>query len=164
MKDLPHDKHGRKFLKVPFAWNDLEGNEEPGMLGRLIMRAGAYAFDDEEPDRESMSEQEWKNWLIAKRDIDYQCRHHRCRKFHNRPENQESRFTTEYKLWRDAVYARDEYTCQYCGQVGGKLNAHHILPYASYPELRTSIENGVTLCVKCHKAVHRGEIQCPAGY
>lgn len=62
---------------------------------------------------------------------------------------------SSYKEWREAVYQRDDYTCQKCGQRGGKLNAHHIKSYAKYPDLRLDINNGITLCVDCHKITHR---------
>jgi hypothetical protein len=57
----------------------------------------------------------------------------------------------EYKLWRSAVFERDKFTCIWCGQVGGKLNADHIKPFALYPELRFAIDNGRTLCIECHR-------------
>lgn len=66
------------------------------------------------------------------------------------------RRSTEYKEWRNAVYKRDDYTCQVCGKKGVKLNAHHIKPFAYYHDLRTDLGNGITLCVECHKAVHHG--------
>lgn len=69
--------------------------------------------------------------------------------------DREDRRSVEYKHWRDAVYARDEYTCQHCGDgQGGNLQAHHIKSYADFPELRYTIENGVTLCRNCHERVH----------
>ena len=57
----------------------------------------------------------------------------------------------KYKEWRKTVFERDAYTCQMCGQIGGKLQADHISPFAFYPELRFEITNGRTLCVECHK-------------
>ena len=60
----------------------------------------------------------------------------------------------EYREWRKAVYERDNYTCQICGQIGGKLNAHHLESYNSNPKLRTKLSNGATTCDKCHKNFH----------
>lgn len=56
----------------------------------------------------------------------------------------------EYKIWRDAVFARDNWTCQECGQRGGKLCADHIKAWSTHPELRYELSNGRTLCRECH--------------
>lgn len=64
------------------------------------------------------------------------------------------RNSTEYAAWRLFVFERDEFTCQYCGQVGGKLHAHHIKPFNRFPELRLDPLNGLTLCKECHTIFH----------
>ena len=69
-------------------------------------------------------------------------------------ERQDTRQYPEYKKWRKDVYKRDKYTCQICGQISGILNAHHLEGYANNIELRTKLENGITLCKKCHKNFH----------
>lgn len=56
----------------------------------------------------------------------------------------------EYTQWRAEVYERDNYTCQCCGLYGGRLNAHHLNSFASYPDLRFNVDNGITLCTQCH--------------
>lgn len=57
----------------------------------------------------------------------------------------------QYKTWRIEVFKRDSYTCRECKETGGILNADHIMPFAYYPELRFSVENGRTLCIDCHR-------------
>lgn len=71
------------------------------------------------------------------------------------PVNQRERSSKEYSEWRKAVFNRDNFTCQICGQVGGGLQAHHVKPWATNVNERYQVSNGVTLCVKCHKALHR---------
>lgn len=61
----------------------------------------------------------------------------------------------EYKEWRMAVYARDDWTCQFCEVRGGCLEAHHIKSWANFSELRFIIGNGVTLCRECHKLANK---------
>jgi 5-methylcytosine-specific restriction endonuclease McrA len=65
--------------------------------------------------------------------------------------NELARKTKQARLWRIAVYERDNYTCQDCGVRGGELNAHHIKPFSTYPEARYELDNGLTLCVDCHR-------------
>lgn len=65
-------------------------------------------------------------------------------------ENVRIRNSREYKLWRTAVFERDNYTCVQCGERGVYLNADHIKPFALFPELRFELSNGRTLCIPCH--------------
>ena len=70
------------------------------------------------------------------------------------PINIKIRTSLEYKLWRDAVFARDGYTCQKTGIKGMDLEAHHILNFANNPELRFAIDNGITFSKEVHKEFH----------
>ena len=72
------------------------------------------------------------------------------------PINQRIRNSIELHLWREAVFARDNWTCQKCGARSGNgkaviLHVHHKKSFANYPKLRVAIDNGITLCKKCHK-------------
>jgi len=67
------------------------------------------------------------------------------------PINRKIRKSTEYKLWRKSVFERDKYTCRFCKEKGGELQADHIKPLAYFPELRFAIDNGRTLCKDCHR-------------
>ncbi len=55
--------------------------------------------------------------------------------------------------WAKAVKERDGFTCQYCGSQE-RLCAHHVISWKYHVELRTSVENGITLCRPCHHAIH----------
>lgn len=71
------------------------------------------------------------------------------------PENRLIRNSYKIKNWRSSVFERDQYTCQHCSVAGGILNAHHIKPFAEYPELRFEVSNGITLCKSCHIQEHK---------
>ncbi len=66
-------------------------------------------------------------------------------------ENDRIRKSIEYSTWRTKVFERDNYTCQFCRQRGGKLNADHIKPFSLFPGLRFKVDNGRTLCIQCHR-------------
>lgn len=66
-------------------------------------------------------------------------------------EAQRIRVSLAYEAWRKDVFIRDKFTCQFCGEVGGKLNADHIKRFSDYPELRLELSNGRTLCEPCHR-------------
>ncbi len=76
----------------------------------------------------------------------------------------------KYRQWRDDIYTRDDFTCQNCNKRGGYLHAHHnkkwfsiILKENSITTLKQaencaeiwSLNNGLTLCKKCHKKLHK---------
>jgi len=75
----------------------------------------------------------------------------------------------KYRQWRSDVFTRDDFTCQNCGdKTSGNLNAHHIKPFAQIikeNKIKTveqalnceelwNINNGLTLCKKCHSKIH----------
>ena len=57
--------------------------------------------------------------------------------------------------WSKLILNRDNFTCQDCGKRGGDLHAHHIIPYIEDTEKRWELENGKTLCVKCHYKTYK---------
>ncbi len=81
------------------------------------------------------------------------------------PINLQIKQSNNYKSWRKAIFERDNYTCVWCNQRGGKLNVDHIKPYniiIKNNNIKTlkqaikckelwNINNGRTLCLNCHK-------------
>lgn len=67
------------------------------------------------------------------------------------PERLCARTSLAYNNWRDAVYAKDWYTCQCCGK-SHKINkqAHHLYNFSEHEDLRYDVSFGITLCDECH--------------
>lgn len=53
-----------------------------------------------------------------------------------------------YRLIKE-VFARDNYTCAYCGKVGGKLECDHIIPFSKGGT--NELNNLTTSCRKCNR-------------
>lgn len=65
--------------------------------------------------------------------------------------NKERRTSFKYKMWREQVFSRDGYKCKIATpECGNYIEAHHILSWREYPELRYKINNGITLCHSHH--------------
>jgi len=80
------------------------------------------------------------------------------------------RASSEYKEWRTAVFARDDYMCILCGAKNGDggavyLEAHHMVPFSQLLnqknwDLMWDVDNGRTLCKECHKKTDTYAKQC----
>lgn len=83
------------------------------------------------------------------------------------------RTSNEYYEWRNSIYKRDYFTCQLCGDnTGHNLNVHHIIELnkiiknnnikfigeALKCNILWNINNGITLCKKCHQKQHKHRI------
>jgi thymidylate synthase (FAD) len=58
---------------------------------------------------------------------------------------------------RESIYERDDFTCKLCGERGGQLTLHHIVPVWQNEDLITDEQNLVTLCAACHGKVNGHE-------
>lgn len=88
------------------------------------------------------------------------------------------RETIEYKIWRESIFKRDNFTCQSCSESGIELNADHILQYGiiliknNITSVKEAIlcgelwdiNNGQTLCVPCHNAKTREDVRIVKAY
>lgn len=58
---------------------------------------------------------------------------------------------TRYKSWMLSIKRRDNWKCHMTNEsCKGKLEAHHILNWIDYPDLRYKITNGIALCHAHH--------------
>jgi hypothetical protein len=72
---------------------------------------------------------------------------------------QDIRKSYEYARWRREVFARDYFTCCMCGKRGGSLASHHITLLSTSLALAFDINNGITLCKKCHGKIRWHEAE-----
>lgn len=71
-----------------------------------------------------------------------------------------ARVCIEYKKWAKEVKTRDKYKCRIADEnCSDGIIAHHILGFASYPELRYQTNNGITLCHAHHPRGRAKEIK-----
>lgn len=63
----------------------------------------------------------------------------------------------EYNIWRHKIYKRDNHICQICGDINCMVHAHHIKKQSLYPELVLNINNGITMCPRCHRLTYGKE-------
>ena len=78
------------------------------------------------------------------------------------------RLSRIYERWRLLVLERDNFTCLLCKKVGIGMHVHHIIEFKdllkiyeikSYEDalkcpMIWNIDNGQTLCQKCHEEIH----------
>jgi 5-methylcytosine-specific restriction endonuclease McrA len=67
----------------------------------------------------------------------------------------------EHRTWREAVFRKDDYTCQNCGARSSAgnpvyLQAHHVKRVVDEPFAAFDVDNGQTLCLECHRTFHWG--------
>lgn len=88
------------------------------------------------------------------------------------------RDSTKYAEWRQKIFIRDSFICQKCGEKGMAIEAHHkksfcklikeVQKYLPLMDLYEGamiyiplwdIDNGITLCIKCHNKTRKGRIK-----
>lgn len=75
-------------------------------------------------------------------------------------DSNKDRRSSAYRDWRKRVWLRDGYACKIANpDCDGRIEAHHILGWSQYPELRYEVNNGITLCHFHHPRKRNDEIR-----
>jgi len=137
-----------KNLKGMQSWHNISGLTKKG---QTAWNKGK-AFSEESRKKMSISQKGKKLTELAKEKISKRMK---GEKNHNWKggisQNKHSVKEPRYKKWRNSIFQRDNWTCQTCRIRGVYLEAHHIKSWAGFPQFRYDLENGVTLCLQCHK-------------
>jgi 5-methylcytosine-specific restriction endonuclease McrA len=100
-----------------------------------------------------ISETEWqqtKDLFIAKGFLNSDCQ---LLNWDKRQSKKSLRPSAEvWRKIRDYIFRRDNYTCQYCGVRGAKLECDHVIPVAKGGDHEES--NLVTACFRCNRSKH----------
>ncbi len=126
---LTHIGNTRGFIKGCIPWNK-------GMKGLILNRK----FLDDNPTQRGEEHHKWKKdrTTLAKR---------------------QQRNDMAYKEWRKQVWLRDNFKCKIANpDCCGRIEAHHILGWVNYPELRYEVNNGITLCHFHHPRKRKDEM------
>ena len=59
--------------------------------------------------------------------------------------------------WSKTIKKLDNNMCKLCDSTEN-LNAHHLYPKKDFPYISLDLNNGITLCRKCHCAIHELDI------
>lgn len=169
-------KIGKKRKPLSIEWKNKISNS---LIGRIGSRTGIrLSIDTKEKIRQSMigknigkiiSEKQRKQISIKNKGRKNPHSYEHRKKLSESHKGEKSNFwkggisnindkirkSIEFRLWREAVFARDNWTCQKTGIKGGNLHPHHIQNFSQYPELRFAIDNGITLSEKSHREFHR---------
>lgn len=63
-----------------------------------------------------------------------------------------------YMIWVRSILTKSNRACVRCGS-RRKVQAHHVRPWARFPESRYDLSNGVALCKRCHVEVHSKKLK-----
>ena len=61
---------------------------------------------------------------------------------------------SRHDVWAQQVITRDNGVCQKCGVSGVEMHAHHVQSFIDNEALRYVLDNGITLCSRCHWGLH----------
>lgn len=150
LSELKKGKPGRKMSEEEKAWRSkfmkLPGTFVPSTKGRKLTPEHRKKIAIANRGEKSHF---WKGGVAVKNDR----------------LNTSIRNSFEYRQWRSDILTRDEFQCQRCGIKSIRFDIHHIKPLSkilsenNICSIETAkacdelwnINNGITLCVHCHK-------------
>jgi len=103
-----------------------------------------------------------ENRLYCSQECKTECPIYQQKKF---PRKMNTRGTSREvnPQYRQLIFERDVWTCQICEKKksdGVSLHCHHIEPVVDNPLLDCDLNNGLTLCKKCHRNIHKNIPGC----
>lgn len=150
-------RHGSEAVKM--QWID---NEERRELSRDLAKTHLLSEESVKKAREAQSTPEYREIASERKKGENNPMYGVIREDNVlwNPDITDEQRVAQRKTYLDArfkkgVKARDGNKCTICGESKGTIVAHHLMSYIEHPEFRYDIDNGVTLCEKCHVSFHQ---------
>lgn len=170
MHSKPHTSESKKKMSLAQKGKKLSDETKFKMMGRIPWNKDGGKYSEQTKKKMSQSRMGKEPWNKGKKGImtawnkglkGYKAgeQHYLYIKDRTKLKIQNRRNDSAYKEWRRSVWLRDNFKCKISNpDCKGRLEAHHILGYAAYPELRYDINNGITLCHAHHPRKRQDEI------
>ena len=103
--------------------------------------------------KEHKKEYHREYYIQNRESIIERCSKNNVERYNNDPEFRarvREYYGGEYNNWQNNVKVRDE-VCQVCGS-SHQLEAHHIIPKSQDPSKKYDVDNGISLCIDCHRS------------
>lgn len=159
------EEHKRNISKTHKSFGDSHWNKRPEVKQKISLSLKGKPLSEETKRKMSLVRQ---NPSLELRKKWSDCRKgNKCSFWRGgiTPLRTKVRSSFEYRQWRSDVYHRDDFTCQICDRKGVEINADHIKPFSQIMnEYKIStleealncqelwdLNNGRTLCVRCHR-------------
>lgn len=150
-------RHGSEAVKT--QWID---NEERRELSRSLAKKNLQSEESMKKAKEAQSTPEYREVASERKKGENNPMYGVIREDNVlwNPDITDEQRVAQRKTYLDArfkkgVKERDGNKCTVCGEYKGTIVAHHLMSYVEYPEFRYDIDNGVTLCEKCHISFHQ---------
>ncbi|NCC99957.1 MAG: hypothetical protein EOL95_09710 [Bacteroidia bacterium] len=159
---MKSNKKGKTYVMLygKSKANTIKSKQSISKLGKPTFNKGKY-LTDEHKKKLSISHKGIIPWnkgkSTGKHSWNYKGENYNSK-------NKRLRCHPKWRIWREKVFLRDDWTCQKCHIKGGKLEAHHLISVkecinTENIDLIYDENNGITLCRKCHMLVHKWKVK-----
>lgn len=145
--ELDYREHGKEsYWKVQCDCGTVKTVRARSIRTGRVMSCGCYSKE--------YSQQVRKYKLIERNKKNIGKNHHNWNSELTDEDRKRRRDVNILKILSRQTFERDNFICYCCNKTKTVLNAHHILPYHKYKDLRYDINNLITLCKSCHVSYH----------
>lgn len=158
-------EHGAYLLLIFNYWQRGESfkAKDENSLNRRLASVARMSIDDWSAVKESIAEffdTSETEWISGRIERDLLAVNSKSDKARAAGSDRARPLSHIWREIRSRIFMRDDYTCQYCGERGKKLECDHVVPVSKGGE--HSDDNLVTACFACNRS-KRDKLVCEWG-